>query len=108
EVRRFVKMRIADLVDTRETVLLAGIVGELRVVNGMRGRVALFRLDDRSETVDAVASEELLVANRELLKEDELVIAQGRVQPDRFGGGFRFQVQSVWDLAGALCRFGKY
>jgi len=108
EVRRFVKMRIADLVDTRETVLLAGIVGELRVVNGMRGRVALFRLDDMSETVDAVASEELLVANRELLKEDELVIAQGRVQPDRFGGGMRFQVQSVWDLAGARCRFGKY
>jgi len=108
EVRRFVKLRIADLVDTRETILLAGIVGELRVVNGMRGRVALFRLDDMSETVEAVASEELLAANRDLLKEDELVIAQGRVQPDRFGGGVRFQVQSVWDLAGARCRFGKY
>jgi hypothetical protein len=61
-----------------------------------------------SDVVEAVANEELLVANRELLKDDELVIVQGRVQPDRFSGGVRFQVQSVWDLAGARCRFGKY
>ncbi|HEY2561355.1 MAG TPA: DNA polymerase III subunit alpha [Caldimonas sp.] len=108
EVRRFAKLRIAELIDSRETLLLAGIVGELRVVNGMRGRVALFKLDDMSDTVEAVANEELLVANRELLKDDELVIVQGRVQPDRFSGGIRFQVQSVWDLAGARCRFGKY
>jgi DNA polymerase-3 subunit alpha len=111
EVRRFVKLpisRMADLADSRETLLFAGIVGELRVVNGMRGRVALFRLDDTSDTVEAVASEELLAANRDLLKEDELVIVQGRVQPDRFSGGVRFQVHSVWDLAGARCRFGKY
>jgi len=108
EVRRFVKLRIADLVDSRETLLLAGIVGELRVVNGMRGRVALFRLDDTTDIVEAVANEELLAAHREQLKEDELVIVQGRVQPDRFSGGVRFQVQSVWDLAGARCRFGKY
>ncbi len=108
EVRRFAKLRIADLIDTRETLLLAGIVGELRVVNGQRGRVALFRLDDMSDSIEAVANEELLVANRELLKEDELVIVQGRVQPDRFTGGVRFNVQAVWDLAGARCRFGKY
>ena len=108
EVRRFVKLRIADLIDSRETLLLAGIVGELRVVNGQRGRVALFRLDDMSDSIEAVANEDLLIANRELLKEDELVIVQGRVQPDRFTGGVRFNVQSVWDLAGARCRFGKY
>jgi DNA polymerase-3 subunit alpha len=111
EVRRFVKLaieRLADLSDNRETQLLAGIVGDLRVVNGQRGRVALFKLDDMTDVVEAVANEELLVANRELLKDDELVIVQGRVQPDRFSGGVRFQVQSVWDLAGARCRFGKY
>src|SRR5678815_1257875 len=108
EVRRFAKLRLADVIDKREPMLLAGIVGELRVVNGQRGRVALFRLDDMSDSIEAVANEELLVANRELLKEDELVIVQGRVQPDRFTGGVRFNVQSVWDLAAARCRFGKY
>ena len=108
EVRRFVKLKIADLIDTRETLLLAGIVGDLRVVNGQRGRVALFKLDDMSDSIEAVANEELLNANRELLKDDELVIVQGQAQPDRFTGGVRFNVQSVWDLAAARCRFGKY
>ncbi len=108
EVRRFAKLKIADLIDSRETLLLAGIVGDLRVVNGMRGRVAIFKLDDASDSIEAVAHEDLLNANRELLKDDELVIVQGRVQPDRFSGGNRLNVQSVWDLAGARCRFGKY
>ena len=108
EVRRFAKLRIADLTDSREVLLLAGIVGDLRVVNGQRGRVAIFKLDDMSDVIEAVANEDLLVANRDLLKDDELVIVQGKVQPDRFSGGIRFNVQSVWDLAAARCKFGKY
>ena len=108
EVRRFAKVKLADVIDKREPMLLAGIVSDLRVVNGLRGRVAIFKLDDGSEAMEAVANEELLVANRELLKDDELVIVQGKVQPDRFSGGVRLNVQSVWDLAAARCRFGKY
>jgi DNA polymerase III subunit alpha len=108
EVRAFVRRRIADVVDTREPQLLAGIVGDLRVVNSQRGRVAIFRLDDKSEAIEAVASEELLNAQRDLLKDDELVIVLGKVQPDRFSGGVRLNVQQLWDLAGARCRFGKY
>jgi DNA polymerase III subunit alpha len=108
EVRRFVRLKIVDLIDSREPVLLAGIVGDLRVVNGQRGRVAIFKLDDGSDFIESVANEDLLNANRDLLKDDELVIVQGKVQPDRFSGGVRLNVQSVWDLAGARCRFGKY
>jgi DNA polymerase-3 subunit alpha len=108
EVRQFARRRIADLVDTREPQLLAGIVSELRVVNGQRGRVAIFKLDDKSEPIEAVANEELLDANKELLKDDELVIVSGKVQLDRFSGGLRLNVQQVWDLAAARCRFGRY
>ena len=108
EVRRFAKRRIAELLDSREPQLLAGIVSDLRVVNGQRGRVAIFKLDDKTETIEAVANEDLLNANRELLKDDELIVVQGKVQPDRFSGGLRLNVAQVWDLAGARCRFGKY
>ena len=108
EVRLFAKRRIADLVDSREPLLLAGIVSDLRVVNGQRGKVAIFKIDDKTEVIEAVASEELVNANRELLKDDELVIVQGKVQPDRFSGGLRLTVQQVWGLADARCRFGKY
>jgi DNA polymerase-3 subunit alpha len=108
EVRQFAKRRNADIVDSREPQLLAGIVGDLRVVNGQRGRVAIFKLDDKTEAIEAVANEDILNANKELLKDDELVIVQGKVQPDRFSGGLRLNVQQVWDLTAARCRFGKY
>jgi DNA polymerase-3 subunit alpha len=108
EVRRIAPRRNADLIDSREPQLLAGIVGDLRVVNGQRGRVAIFKLDDKTEAIEAVANEELLNANREVIRDDELVIVMGKLQPDRFSGGLRLNVSQVWDLAAARCRFGKY
>ena len=108
EVRSIAKRRIADLVDTREPQLLAGVVSDLRMVNGQRGRVAIFKLDDMSERIEAVVNDELLETTRDLLREDELLVVQGRAQPDRFTGGLRLNVQQVWDLAGARARFGRY
>jgi DNA polymerase III subunit alpha len=108
EVRRFVKRRIEDLIDTREPQLLAGIVSDFRVINAQRGKLALFKLDDKSATIEATADEAVINANRHLLKDDELVIVMARLQPDRFSGGFRLNVNQVWDLATARCRFGKF
>ena len=108
EVRRFAKCRIADLLDSREPQLVAGIVSDVRVVNGPRGRKALFKVDDGSEAIDASASEEFFVAHRDLIAEDELVIFQGRVQQDRFIGGLMLGVQQAWDLPAARCRFGRF
>jgi DNA polymerase III subunit alpha len=108
EVRRFVKRQIDDLIDTREPQLLAGIVSDFRVINGQRGKLALFKLDDKSGVIEATADEAVINANRGLLKDDELVIVQARLQPDRFSGGFRLNVNQVWDLATARCRFGKF
>jgi len=108
EVRRFCRRRIADLVDSRDPQLLAGIVGDLRVINGQRGRVAIFKLDDGSETIEAVANEELLDANKDLLRDDALLIVQGKVQVDRFAGGLRLNAAQVWDLTAARARFGRY
>ena len=108
ELRRFAKRRIADLVDSREPQLLAGIVSELRFVNGQRGRVAVFKLDDGSETIEAVANDDLIEAHKALLVEDQLLIVQGKVQPDRFSGGLRLNLMQVWDLAAARARYGRY
>jgi DNA polymerase-3 subunit alpha len=108
EVRRFCKREIGNLVDSRDPQLLAGIVSDLRFINGQRGRVAIFKLDDRSEVIEAVANDELIEANKETLREDELVIIQGKVQNDRFSGGLRLNVGQIWDLAGARARFGRY
>jgi DNA polymerase III subunit alpha len=108
EVRRFVKRKIEDLIDTREPQLLAGIVSDFRVINGQRGKLAIFKLDDKSASIEATADEAVINANRNLLKDDELIVVMARPQPDRFSGGLRLSVQQVWDLATARCRFGKF
>jgi len=113
EVRQFVPKLIGDLEGSsegysRETVLLAGIVGDMRVINGQRGKLAIFKLDDKSGVMEATADEALINANKELLADDALIIVQAKVQPDRFSGGFRLVINKIWDLASARCRFGKY
>ncbi len=108
EVRRFARRAIADLVDTREPLLLAGIVGDLRVINGQRGKLALFKLDDKTDVIDAAADESVFNPHRAWFKDDELVVLMAKLQPDRFSGGFRLNVSQIWDLATARCRFGKY
>ena len=84
-------------------------MSDLRVINGQRGRVAIFKVDDRSEAIEAVANETILDANRDALRDDEFVVVQGKVQPDRFNGGsLRLNVTHVWDLPAARARFGRY
>ena len=108
EVRRFARLRVADLADSREPQVVAGVVAGLRVVNGQRGRAAIFRLEDGQSSIEAVANEDLLEARREALVDDTLLIVQGRVQLDRFSGGLRLTVQQIWDLPAARARFGRF
>jgi DNA polymerase-3 subunit alpha len=108
EVRRFAKRPITDAIDTREPQLLAGIVTDFRVINGQRGKLGLFKLDDKSGIVEARADEALITANKNLLKDDELIIAMGQLKQDRFSGGVQFTVTQIWDLEQARCRFAKY
>ena len=108
EVRSFVKTRIDDLMDSRDAQLLTGIVSDMRVINGQRGRLTIFKLDDKSATIEATADEATMNTYRNILREDELVVVMGKVQNDRFSGGLRLSINQVWDLNQARCRFGKY
>lgn len=108
EVRQFAKTPMANLVDSRDPVLLAGVVSELRMINGQRGKLILFKLDDKSDTLEASVDESLYNAQRDLLRDDQTLVVQAVPQPDRFSGGLRLKVQRVWDLSQARCRFGKY
>lgn len=108
EIRRFAKVAIADLIESRDAQLMAGIVSDLRVVNGQKGKAILFKLDDKSGSVDAAVDEQIFNANKHCLKDDELLIVEGVFRADRFTGGYRLTVKQVWDLATARCRFGKY
>ena len=96
EVRKFAECKIEDRIDSRDQQLIAAIVTDLRVINGQRGKLALFKLDDKTAVIEATADEGVLNANRNTLNDDELLIIQGVLQPDRFAGGFRLKVTQVW------------
>jgi len=108
EVRQFARRKIEDLIDPREPQLLAAIVSDLRVINGNRGKLVIFKLDDKTDVLEATVDENLLNANRDLLKDDELVIVQGTLQAGNERFGRRFKVTQVWGLEAARCKFGKY
>jgi DNA polymerase III subunit alpha len=108
EVRQFVKLKVDDLMESREPRTICGIVSDLRVINGQRGKLGIFKIDDKSGVIEATADEALLNANKLTLKDDELLIFEGKVQPDRFSGGLRMQVNRIWDLATARAKFGRY
>ncbi|MDR0275953.1 MAG: DNA polymerase III subunit alpha [Burkholderiaceae bacterium] len=108
EVRQFARRGIGELGASREPQLLAGIVSDLRLINGQRGKLVMFRLDDKTGVIEARVKEALLARHRNQLKDDELIIALGRVQPDRFTGGLLATLTQIWDLPAARCRFGKF
>ncbi|MES2878908.1 MAG: DNA polymerase III subunit alpha [Pseudomonadota bacterium] len=108
EVRRFAKRTIEEPLEIREPQLLAGIVTDFRVINGQRGKLALFKLDDKTGIIEARADESLINAHKNLLKDDELIIVMGKRQLDRFSGGLQLTVTQIWDLDQARCKFGKH
>ncbi len=109
EVRQFISRGLADVIESREPQWLAGVVSDLRFVNGQRGRVAIFKLDDKTDALECVADERVFTASAEALRDDQIVIIQARVQPDRFGGGgLRVNVQRCLDMAAARAEFGRY
>ncbi|MBP8144301.1 MAG: DNA polymerase III subunit alpha [Inhella sp.] len=108
EVRRLVPTPLVDQGDTRrESVLLAGIVNDLRVISGARGRTCIFKLDDGSASLEFSLGGEQYDGLKELLQEDQLVFVQGTVSHDRFSDGLRGRVGTVFDLAGARSRLAK-
>jgi len=108
EVRNFIRTPLSELSDSREPQLLAGIVSDLRVINGQRGKLCLFKLDDKSAVLEASIDEATLNANSDLLKDDEFVVLSGRVQHDHFSGGLRLKAQKVFSIGDARCRFARY
>jgi DNA polymerase-3 subunit alpha len=108
EVRQFARTPLAELVDSREPVLIAGIVSGVRLVQSQRGRIAIVTLEDRSGALEAVIGETLLDGVRDLLRDDALLVLRGKAQTDRFNGGLRFNADAVWTLEQARARLGKH
>jgi len=107
EVSGFAKRQLNSLEPSRDPVMLAGIVVSLRVQMTRRGKMLILLLDDATAQVEVVIFNELYEQNRHLLKDDALLVIEGKVNRDDYSGGIRVTAEKIYDLAGARTRFAQ-
>ncbi|HEX7683317.1 MAG TPA: DNA polymerase III subunit alpha, partial [Trinickia sp.] len=79
EVRRFVRMKLADLKEGRDK-LVAGIIASLRTQMTQRGKMLIALIDDGTGQCEVTVFNEQYEANKALFKEDELLVVQGQAR----------------------------
>ncbi|MFO1398007.1 MAG: DNA polymerase III subunit alpha [Burkholderiales bacterium] len=103
ELSSLVRTTIANLAPRQERVLVAGIVTALRVQASRRGKMAFVTLDDGHGSAEIMVYNETFDAVRALLREDQLVIAEvkvnQRMSEDGEAQGLRIIAENVFDLA---------
>ncbi|MDO9635522.1 MAG: OB-fold nucleic acid binding domain-containing protein, partial [Thiobacillus sp.] len=107
EVSSFAKRQLDSLEPSRDPVMLAGIVVSLRTQMTRRGKMLILLLDDATAQVEVVIFNELYEQSRHLLKDDALLVIEGKVNRDDYSGGMRVTAERIYDLAGARTRFAQ-
>ena len=107
EVRAFIKTTLSRLSPRKEPQLLAGFVTGIRVKVGNRGKMAFVELDDGTSKREVSLFGDSFEQNRNRLKEDIVLVVEGRVTEDAFSGGVRILADKLYDLGEARSRFAR-
>jgi DNA polymerase-3 subunit alpha len=110
EVSRFARKPLAALEPRKEPQLLAGLVVGVRTKITGRGKMAFVQLDDGSSLLEVLVFNEIFEAERDKIKEDEVLIIEGKVQRDDFAGEGKVRVtaERLLTLAEARGRFARH
>jgi DNA polymerase-3 subunit alpha len=101
ELANFVHTRLKDLKPQEQPQMTAGVVMGIRTRMTQRGKMAIVTLDDAETRLEVVIGNELLTQYAHLIKEDQLLVIEGRVSHDDFSGGIRVSVRKIFDLVAA-------
>jgi DNA polymerase-3 subunit alpha len=107
ELRRFIATRLDQITPQPHPVLLAGIMHSLRIQMTRRGRMAVVLLDDGKARIELTVFNELFEQHRHWLKEDQLLIVEGKVTHDEFSGNIRIEARNLFDLQTARNRYAR-
>jgi DNA polymerase-3 subunit alpha len=109
-VSRFVRRPLAALEARKETQFLAGLVVAVRTKVTSRGKMAFIQLDDGTSTLEVSVFNEILETERSKIREDEVLVVEGRVQRDDFAGEGRVKIvaERLLTLAEARGRFARH
>ncbi|CAN5420777.1 DNA polymerase III subunit alpha [soil metagenome] len=108
EVRAIARTALSHLKPSRDPQTIAGVITNVRVVNGRRGRMAIVTIDDASAAFEVVVFGELFEARRAVLVSDAVIIVVGTARDDAFTGGLKFTADDLWTFAEARARFVRH
>ncbi|KOQ44442.1 DNA polymerase III subunit alpha, partial [Achromobacter xylosoxidans] len=98
EVRQIVPMQLARVEPQRDLQWMCGVLASVRVMMTRRGKMVFAVLDDGTAQVEISVFNELYEKHRNRLREDQLVIVQGKVSNDDYSGGMRIVAEQLYDL----------
>lgn len=98
---------LEQLAPRAELIRVAGIVVQSRVQQTRRGRMGMVMLDDGSARLEITVFSELFDQVRPLLKEDRLLVVEGKATLDNFTQGVRLTAEQVLSLPQAQTRFAR-
>jgi DNA polymerase-3 subunit alpha len=109
EVARFARRPLASLEAQKEPQFLAGLVVGVRTKITSRGKMAFVHIDDGTTSLEVSVFNELFEADRAKIKDDEVLIIEGKVQRDDFAGEGKVRVvaERLLTLGEARGRFAK-
>jgi DNA polymerase-3 subunit alpha len=107
EVRRFVRLSLAQINPAPQAQWVAGVVTAVRTQMTRRGKMLFVTLDDATATLEAAVFAESIDKHRQILKIDDLLIACGKVSRDDYSGGQRLVVDRMLDLSSARAEFAR-
>jgi DNA polymerase-3 subunit alpha len=107
ELKGIIDKPLSALAAQQQPVLLAGIIMSMRTQITRRGKMAFVLLDDMTTRMEVAVFSELFDSRRERLKEDNLLIVQGKVSYDDYAGGLRITADALYDLDEARAAFAE-
>ena len=107
EIAQFVRGTLTDLVAQDQPKLIAGIVMGIRIRMTQRGKMAIVTLDDAIAQTEVVVGSELLNQHAQLIKDDQLLVIEGKVSNDDFSGGIRVSARKIFDLPSARSAYAS-
>ncbi|HLX81355.1 MAG TPA: DNA polymerase III subunit alpha, partial [Burkholderiales bacterium] len=105
ELKGFPRTPLNRLSTAGERVWVAGVVSAARVQMTRRGRMMMVMLDDGTAQLELSVFNELFEKHRDKMKEDRLLVVQGKVQRDEFINGLRVTAEDLLDLQAMRTRF---
>ncbi len=107
EVQCFSKTRLGSIQPQGQPVIVAGVIYSIRLQQTRRGRMAVVVLDDGTARVELTVFNELFESHRNWLKEDQLLIVEGKASFDNFTQSLRLTAERLLDLTSARNRFAR-